>query len=307
MTRSRLARAITSVGALGAGCVAYGTLVERRWYRLRHVHLRGALRPGVQRPVRVLHVSDVHFDPPQEHRRRFLADVARETVDLVVLTGDLLGATEAEDAAVAALAPLTADGTPGVMVLGSNDLFGPTFKNPAAYFTDPDRRVHGEPLDTPRLLDGLARHRIRTLRNEATVVPTAAGPVAVGGIDDPHLNDTALPAPDVLRPTVEGGSEPTDEAVLHLGLVHAPYTAALDLLVDTDHDVLLSGHTHGGQVRLPPFGALVGNCDLPLDQVRGASRYRDAWLHVSPGIGHSRYAPFRFACRPEATVLTLLP
>ena len=109
-----------------------------------------------------------------------------------------------------------------------------------------------------------------------------------------------LPDPAALRPRA-------DDAVLHLGLVHAPYTAALDLLVDTDHDLLMSGHTHGGQVRFPPIGAVVANCDLPLDQVRGASRYRDRWLHVSPGLGHSRYAPFRFACRPEATVLTLLP
>lgn len=295
-----LRRAAATVGVVGAGCIAYGTLVERRWYRLRHLHLPGALRPGAERPLRVLHVSDVHLDPPQQHRVDFLADLAREPVDLVVLTGDLLGSQHAEDAVVDALAPLTASGTPGVLVLGSNDLYGPTFKHPIVYFVDPERRVHGARLDTERMLDGLARHRIRTLRNEAAVIHTAGGPVAVGGIDDPHLHATVLPDPEDLRPAV-------DDAVLHLGLVHAPYTAALDLLVDTGHDVLLSGHTHGGQVRFPPFGAVVANCDLPLDQIRGASRYRGRWLHVSPGLGHSRYAPFRFACRPEATVLTLLP
>lgn len=300
MATPSLTRALMGIGAAGAGCVAYGTFVERRWYRLRHVHLPGALRPGAEQPLRVLHVSDVHLDPPQQHRVDFLAEVARESYDLVVLTGDLLGAAGAEDAAVRAIAPLTADGTPGVLVLGSNDLFGPTFKSPTTYFVDPDRREYGQRLDTDRMLDGLARHRVETLRNDATVVETPAGPVAVGGIDDPHLHETVLPDPAALRPRA-------DDAVLHLGLVHAPYTAALDLLVDTDHDLLMSGHTHGGQVRFPPIGAVVANCDLPLDQVRGASRYRDRWLHVSPGLGHSRYAPFRFACRPEATVLTLLP
>lgn len=295
-----LTRAVAGIGATGAACVAYGTLIERRWYRLRHLHLPGALRPGAERPVRILHVSDVHLDPPQQHRVDFLAEVAREPVDLVVLTGDLLGGRGAEDTVVAALAPLTADGTPGVLVLGSNDLFGPTFKNPAHYFLHPARREYGVRLDTERMLDGLARHRIETLRNQSTTVLTAAGPVAVGGIDDPHLHDTVLPAPGALRPS-------TGDAVLHLGLVHAPYTKALDLLVETGHDLLMSGHTHGGQVRFPPIGAVVANCDLPLGKVRGASRYRDAWLHVSPGLGHSRYAPFRFACRPEATVLTLLP
>lgn len=294
------ARGAASVGLAGAACVAYGTLIERRWYRLRHLHLRGALRPGAGRPVRLLHVSDIHLDPPQRHRVDFLAEVAREDVDLVVLTGDLLGSAGAEDDAVAAIAPLTADGTPGVLVLGSNDLFGPTFKNPVDYFVDQDRRVYGQRLDTGRMLDGLARHRIQPLRNATTTIVTPAGPVEVGGIDDPHLHDTVLPDPAALRPR-------SDDAVLHLGLVHAPYTAALDLLVDAGHDLLMSGHTHGGQVRFPPIGAVVANCDLPLDQVRGASRYRDRWLHVSPGLGHARYAPFRFACRPEATVLTLLP
>ncbi len=299
-TGSALARTAASVGLAGAACVAYGTLVERRWYRLRHLHLRGALRPGARRPVRLLHVSDVHLDPPQRHRVDFLAGLAREDVDLVVLTGDLLGSAHAEDAVVSAVAPLTADGTPGVMVIGSNDLFGPTFKNPLNYFIDQDRRVYGARLDTERMLDGLARHRIQTLRNATTTIMTAAGPVAVGGIDDPHLHDTVLPDAATLRPSV-------DDAVLHLGLVHAPYTAALDRLVEADHDLLLAGHTHGGQVRFPPIGAVVANCDLPLDQVRGVSRYRDRWLHVSPGLGHARAAPFRFACRPEATVLTLLP
>jgi A/G-specific adenine glycosylase len=58
-------------------------------------------------------------------------------------------------------------------------------------------------------------------------------------------------------------------------------------------------------VRIPGVGAVVANCDLPLDRARGASHYRDRWLHVSPGLGHSKYTPFRIACRPEATLLEL--
>ena len=58
-------------------------------------------------------------------------------------------------------------------------------------------------------------------------------------------------------------------------------------------------------MRIPGVGAVVANCDLPLDRARGESRYRDRWLHVSPGLGHSKYTPFRVACRPEATLLEL--
>lgn len=293
-----LARGVTAIAAVGIACVAYGTLVERRWYRLRRIRLAGALqRPG---RLRVLHISDVHLVPGQDHRTRFLASLAGADHDLVVATGDLLGGAGAEDATVAALAPLTSGGRTGVVVLGSNDRFGPVPKSPLAYFTRPERRVHGTPLDTERFVDGLARHGYRTLCGEAATIDTPAGRVAVGGIDDPHLDPTVIPPATAVAPPDDAG-----DVLARLGLVHAPYTAALDVLVEAGYDVLFAGHTHGGQVRLPGIGALVGNCDLPLGQIRGASRYDGRWLHVSPGLGHSRYAPFRFACRPEATLLEL--
>jgi predicted MPP superfamily phosphohydrolase len=73
--------------------------------------------------------------------------------------------------------------------------------------------------------------------------------------------------------------------------------------------LLLAGHTHGGQVRVPFYGALTTNCDLPHSMARGLHRWpnSDAWLHVSAGLGTHPTAPVRFACRPEATVLTLIP
>jgi predicted MPP superfamily phosphohydrolase len=70
-------------------------------------------------------------------------------------------------------------------------------------------------------------------------------------------------------------------------------------------DLVLAGHTHGGQLRLPGIGALVTNCDLDRSRARGLSSHGDAALHVSAGLGTSPYAPFRFACPPEATLLTI--
>lgn len=265
----------------------------------------GVLRSGAG-PLRILHVSDVHLVPGQDHRIRFLSSLSALDHDLVVATGDLLGAEDAEDLTAAAMAPLTAPREPGgrmrpgLVVLGSNDYYGPLPKSPLDYFTHPERRVHGTPLDTVRLIAALADAGYHTLRGQAHHLETPAGRVAVGGMEDPHLDERALVPAQRLRP-------PVDDAVLHLGLVHAPYVDALDRLIEAGHDLLLAGHTHGGQVRVPGWGALVGNCDLPLSQVRGLSRHRDAWLHVSPGLGHSRYAPVRFACRPEATLLELWP
>jgi predicted MPP superfamily phosphohydrolase len=305
---------VTAAPVLGAlvlaalAAFAWGTFVERHWYALRRVTMPGALtRPGT---LRVLHLSDVHLVPPQHRRVRFLRSLAALDHDLVVITGDLLGAEDAEDAALAAIAPLTGPGRPGVMVLGSNDLWAPAFKSPLHYLRPeasswPRPRAATEtaeptarPLDTDRLIAGLADQGIVTLRGEARTLDTRAGRVAVAGFDDPHLEATVLPDPAALAVA-------DDDVIARLGVVHAPYLAALDVLVDAGHDVLLAGHTHGGQVRVPGLGALTANCDLPLPQARGASRHRGRWLHVSAGLGHGRFAPFRFACRPEVTLLEL--
>jgi uncharacterized protein len=292
-----LLRTAAAVGGIGVGCVAYGTLIERRWYRLRHLRLEGVLRePG--RTLRILQVADLHLSPGQEHRVEFVASLAGLDHDLVVAAGDLLGEVGMEQRTADALAPLTAGGQPGVVVLGSNDFYAPVVKNPFGYFVDPNRRLVGTRLDTDRFVDLLGDRGYTTLRDEATTVTTRQGTVAIGGLDDPHLPWTRLPAVDAVQP-------PVDNTLLDLGLVHAPYLAALDLLADAGHGLLLAGHTHGGQVRLPGVGALTANCDLPLDQARGLSRHRGRWLHVTPGVGHGRYAPFRFACRPEATLLEL--
>jgi predicted MPP superfamily phosphohydrolase len=96
-----------------------------------------------------------------------------------------------------------------------------------------------------------------------------------------------------------------------MGVVHAPYRRVLDAMAADGHQLIIAGHTHGGQLRIPFYGALVTNCDLDRKRARGLSRHPDwrvpgaSWLHVSAGLGTSPYAPMRICCRPEATLLTL--
>ncbi|MFN2555859.1 MAG: metallophosphoesterase [Nitriliruptorales bacterium] len=346
---------LAAAGSIGVACVAYGALVERRWYRLRREALPGALRPVTPRqsggtpgppgqagdtpappgqagdtpappgqagdtpappsqagdtpappgPLRVLHVSDLHLSPPDEALARFVKRVARESVDLVVATGDLLGAARSEDATVELLATLTADGTPGVAVLGSNDFYAPAPKSPHHYLINPRLRFLGPPLDSTRLRRGLADSGWRVLENERTVLHLGPAVVEIAGLGDPHLDPQRLPAPEMIA-----SREP--EATLRLGLVHSPYIRAVNLLAAAGYEVILAGHTHGGQIRLPLFGALVTNCNLPARLARGSVRWTapqrpdPIWLHVSGGLGQSRYAPIRFGCRPEASLLELL-
>ena len=99
-----------------------------------------------------------------------------------------------------------------------------------------------------------------------------------------------------------------NDAVVRLGVIHSPEPYLLRSFARDGYDLVLAGHTHGGQLRIPGYGALVTNCQLDRSRARGASRWgARMWLHVSAGLGTSPYAPARFACPPEASLLTLVP
>jgi predicted MPP superfamily phosphohydrolase len=97
---------------------------------------------------------------------------------------------------------------------------------------------------------------------------------------------------------------------VRIGVTHSPEPRLLDQFEADGYDLLLAGHTHGGQLRLPFYGALVTNCGIERERVSGLHRHPvggHAWLHISAGLGTSPWAPARFACRPEASLLTLVP
>ena len=287
--------ALLAAGALaaaGAACVGYGVLVERDWYRLRRQRVE-ALEPG-QPPLTVLHLSDLHLTADDGRRLAFLERLAGEPVDLVVLTGDMLGEPGALDPVLDALGRFRPR-LGAVAVLGSNDYWAPRFRNPLSYFLGPSSRRRRSSGRNPwqELTEGLRARGWTVLSNDRGRL----GDVELAGMDDPHIrrDDPAVAVP------------PNGQVRLRLGVVHSPYRRALDAFERNGYGLLLAGHTHGGQVRLPGVGALVTNCDLPREQVRGLSRWGSSWLHVSAGLGTSKYAPFRFACRPEASLLEVVP
>jgi predicted MPP superfamily phosphohydrolase len=118
--------------------------------------------------------------------------------------------------------------------------------------------------------------------------------VEVVGLDDPHIHRADL--------TVAPRTSPE---ALGIAVVHSPDPAPE--LAALGYDLVVAGHTHGGQVRLPVVGALVTNCSIPNRLARGVARLGRSYLHVSPGLGTSKYAPFRLLCPPEATLLELTP
>ena len=105
---------------------------------------------------------------------------------------------------------------------------------------------------------------------------------------------------------IAGPADP--DAVVRIGLLHAPEPELIDRFAGDGYDLVLAGHTHGGQVRVPFGPAIVTNCGMDVHRARGLHPWNDrTWFHVSAGLGTNPYLQVRFACRPEASLLTLVP
>ena len=299
--------ALGAVGAVAVGSVIWGVGIERYLFTLRRHELR--VLPAGSSPIRILHVSDAHMAPWQNRKQRWIAGLADLAPDLIVNTGDNLGHEDGLRGLRRAFAPFR--GIPGVYVHGSNDHAAPSPRNPLRYFTGPSKqRAAAEPLDT-QALDSFLSEDLgwAELNNSATSLHVAGRRIDAFGVSDAHRKwDRLDTLPDQIE-EVRGGED--GEPDFTIGVTHAPYRRVLDAFTALGADMIFGGHTHGGQVRIPGIGALVANCDIPLKQARGLSRWsrggRTVPLNVSAGLGHSIYAPVRFACFPEASLITLLP
>jgi uncharacterized protein len=295
-----LGKAALGLSAAGVGGLVYSAGYEVRAFRLRRVEI--PCLPAEASPLRVLHISDIHLTPSQHRKQSWLRSLADLEPDLVVNTGDNLSHRDSVPFVMRVLGDLL--DLPGVFVLGSNDYWGPVLKNPLRYFlpNGGSKKIQGPPLPWRDLRDGLRDAGWLDLTNTRGELKVGSLALSFVGVDDPHLRYDDLPA-------VAGPADPL--ADLRVGVTHAPYRRVLDAYTDDGYDVIFAGHTHGGQLRLPGVGALVTNCDIESARSRGLHHHRtgdrEAWLHVSAGCGTSPYAPFRFCCYPEATLVTLTP
>lgn len=313
MTPSRRrAAALAAVAATGLAAVAghvWARHVEVHRYTLRRAEVR--VLPAGTAPVRLLHISDIHLMPDDRRKLTFLQELGRLDVDVVVDTGDNIASAPSVPALVHVLDPLLR--RPGAFVMGSNDMYAPGPKNPLRYFL-PDARPDGytepeRPLELPteELAQGLARRGWRDLTNRRDETVLDGLRIRWVGVDDPHLERDEMPAPEDGSSLTDGVAPTPTSPTVRIAVAHAPYRRVLDGFVRDGADLILAGHTHGGQLRVPGFGALVTNCDLPRSQARGLSTWSGVPLHVSAGMGASPYSNYRFATPPEATLLTLLP
>jgi uncharacterized protein len=296
----RLRTLIPVTAAVGAAAIGYAVMIERNWFTLRRFEIP-VLPPGTG-PLRVLHISDAHLTPGRKRLMSWIRSLDDLDPHLVVNTGDSIAHRRSVELFLDSLGPLL--DRPGVFVLGSNDLYGPQPGNPAMYLRGPSsRKLKKKAPDLPweKLRDGMAAAGWLDLDNKRGQLTAGGLDLAVAGVHDSHVNRDRY---------AEVAGRADAGADVRLGIMHSPEPRLLDQFAADGYDLLLAGHTHGGQLCLPWYGTLVTNCGLDRQRARGLHRHPvggQVWLHVSAGLGTSPWAPARFACRPEASLLTLVP
>jgi len=292
---SRKLSALGAVVATGAGTLAYATLLERNLFTLRRFSVP-VLSPGAA-PLRVLHISDLHLTADQRRKQRWIAALAALEPDLVVNTGDTISDPDAIPVILRTLAPLAR--FPAAFVPGNNDYHLPTRSTPIRYFQRSTPRPKGRPMPWPELSRAMVEQGWTDLTHVRTRLTVGGVPLALTGLDDPHLRRA--------RYTRVAGPADRD-AVVRIGVVHSPEPYLLQHFADDGYDLTLAGHTHGGQVRIPFGPAIVTNCGIDVHRARWLHQWDPhMYFHVCAGLGTNPYMPLRFACRPEASLLTLVP
>ena len=284
-----MTRALLSLAALGALAVgAYGVLVEPYRLRVRRVRVPVDSFHASETVVRILHVSDLHLRGGDARRVRMMRQLAGLRPDLLLLTGDLIygGADpDAELAALlAALAPIQAR-YGAYAVLGNHDHVR---RHRVNGWLGASLRFH----DTTGLERALASQGIRVLTNAHATVTVRGQPLTLVGVDDPFYW-----LDDVRRATA--GAPPDTPRLL---LAHTPDVAPT--LGDERFDLILCGHTHGGQIRLSERVVWHTNTRIKLPRNAGLMRLGPHRVYCSAGIGVS-VLPVRLNCPPEVGWLEL--
>ncbi|MCY3570649.1 MAG: metallophosphoesterase [Chloroflexi bacterium] len=282
------------LGAIGAGSALYAwwesTAVEVREHRLSVADLP----PGLD-GLRILHMSDTHFPANGDSIGRFLEQVWPLDYDLVCCTGDFVETSAGWDSAADALTQLEAPF--GVFAtLGAHDYCQPvrSLDEWASFNVD---RLKGSPrrfVNPQPFVERLEAAGIVVLRNEWRSLEIGGELVRIGGAGDDSVGMAQL---ESAVPPAGGFS---------MLLTHSPDAALrMPLWADGGPSVVLSGHTHGGQIRVPGWGAPLRHSRLVnRTQADGVFDVRGAQVVVSRGFG-TAHVPLRFACRPEIGLIHL--
>lgn len=298
---------LATITGIGTACVASSVAQTRMFVVRKHTV---PVLPKDSKPLKVIHISDLHFTSYRWLESRFIKNISQLEPDFVVATGDFMGGKSAWPALAEVLKPLLK--IPGAFVFGSNDYYAPRPRNWLKYFnkTGASKGSKQVPHILPwteleKTLQAAGWVNINNKHTEIEINEQVK--IELVGVDDPHIHRDRFPKLASRKPLLEDG-----KLNLRFGLAHAPYRRVINRMAKENCDIVFAGHTHGGQICVPFYGALVTNCDLPRKYASGFFLWHSdsddfTLVNVSAGVGTSPYAPVRFACLPEVSLLTLVP
>ncbi len=271
--------------------IVWAFVIEPRWLKIRRLSIK--LKTPLKRPVTLLHISDTHFPLHYKTLSRFFNQMSRLLPDFIVLTGDIIDNNSGISPCVQAVSKLRSRmGT--YAVLGNHDHYDYNNREVLSFLfgkcLHPQKRN-----DVAGLKKGLAEAGCTVLTNENVSFDIEGQKLCLIGLDDPV---TRQANPDLAFQNVNG-------AAVKILLTHS-----IDILMKMDGssaDLVLGGHTHGGQVSVPFFGPmpLKTHCDMGRRFIAGLNRYRGMITYTSRGTGEGKFFPFRFLCRPEAVLFEI--
>ena len=290
-----LISAVGTAALAGVGLAAWGN-TELRRFELKDVTVP-LLPPGTLRgrdEFRLLHISDLHMIPGQSTKEAWVSALDSLNPDLVVNTGDNLSDERAVPDVLRALGPLL--NRPGMFVFGTNDYWAPQLPNPFKYLFGIRRIPSYIDLPWRDMRAAFIERGWQDATHQRLEFQVGPVRIAAAGVDDPHheLDDYSL---------IDG--PPNPDADLSLALLHSPEPRVLSEFERDGYQLSLSGHTHGGQLCLPGSRALVTNCGIDRERVQGLHDFGRMKMHVSNGLGTSKFVPLRLFCRPSATLLRI--
>jgi hypothetical protein len=262
---------------------------DRFGFRTRHLHVPC---PALARPLKLLHLSDAHVCEADRAKRRFIQRVTDDDYDFVFFTGDITEEDGAEHLVPELLSRAPRHGA--YAVLGNHDYVRQSFwvSLKEALTRKPDPTL--EWSDGPALKAAMeAGGRWKVLINESVEHEIEGRKVVIAGVDDPYTDHGDL----------QRTMQRVKKADVLIGLVHVPTDLAS--FSQRGFHLVLAGHTHGGQIRLPLVGALKTQCDLPARLAMGLHWVERTAVHVSAGLGAGKLVRARLLCPPTAYVITL--
>lgn len=264
-----LRRVILGLAGLGLLSMAYGYFVEPRWLEVTRVRLESSTLPPGSRPIRIVLLSDLHSRPKPLLEERLPDIVAGENPDLIAFVGDSLESPDGLPVFKRCLRRLAA--------------LAPTFV------------VAGNwEVEKWHALDPFGGIGVRELDGEGVRLKVRGG-AELWVTGAPMYGEEK--AQKALREAPPG--------LFTLFLYHSP--DLIEYVSRRKADLYCAGHSHGGQVALPLYGALVTYSRFGKRYEAGLYRVGQTWLYVNRGIGMTNgHLPVRFCARPEVTVIDVV-